>query len=439
MNRTMRQYIYSAIALAALMLVSCNKEQRPGVEVPSDGTHPVTIHADYVGTKTAYAEDQYFSWIKGDWIRVQEEKDGVIQFDLFSAASTGKSSEFSGEITDGAVLGQWAVYPATLQPAVNDGVLSVTLPEILFPDPLEPGDNLPLIGQKQEDGSYAFVSSMGLVKFTLTNVPESASRLKIIANNQKINGPFPVEADGSIRMAASSGDIHINQQTDVFQIYPEVIIDGTLVVYVPVPVGTLNAGLTIQLTTGTNGNTVLFSKTTTKDIVIPRNKVTSIAPLAVPAPGEDALTVEDILGTYTVTAVTKYDEDDKPLDPPVSHELTLTLVESDNPTNGNVMFQGSYFGFPIYDGKVYAVFNETTNELLLQNNTFKRDEETELESWAFKKAANGNIYYYPDSHVILLFDTKDKFTQTSEFFLGIFNLNTYGITYFEEISGTRNP
>ena len=103
------------------------------------------------------------------------------------------------------------------------------------------------------------------------------------------------------------------------------------------------------------------------------------------------------------------------------------------------MFQGSYFGFPIYDGKVYAVFNETTNELLLQNNTFKRDEETELESWAFKKAANGNIYYYPDSHVILLFNTKDKFTQTSEFFLGIFNLNTYGITYFEEISGTRNP
>ena len=287
----MRKYIYSVLAFAAVLTVSCSKEQN--VEPPFQEevpTHAVTIKGTYAQTKTAYANDKIFSWLAGDEIAVQEDLEGTAKFDVFTAASEGATTDFNGEISDGATLGPWAVYPTTLNPAVDtDGFLTVTLPRsyaLDYPEsdyPQISSDNplsqLPLVGQKADDeDTYTFVTATGVARFSLYNVPEGTTFLAISSASEPLYGDFLVDFDGIVYLENYNG----NGGTFAYSVVTPTE-ENTLDVYFPLPVGTYGAGLTISLL-AEDGATTLFSRTTTKDIEIGANHVTEIAALnATPA------------------------------------------------------------------------------------------------------------------------------------------------------------
>lgn len=277
----MKKLIFPVLALVAALTVSCNKEQ--GTESPAaKASQKVTIEASIAGTKTAYANDKTFSWLAGDKISVMEDLDGTVKFNEFTAASEGPTTTFDGEISDGATLGKWAVYPSTLNPTVADGVFSVTLPSQRFLDYSEtastyvsstnPMANLPLVGQKQVDDSYKFTTAMGVVKFTITNVPAEAHFFVLRTATEPISGTFFVDTEGTITIDnATSGSTMA-----YFVISPE---DGsTMAFYFPIPVGTLGAGLKVELL-AEDGSTSLFSRSTVSEIEVVRNRVTEVAAL----------------------------------------------------------------------------------------------------------------------------------------------------------------
>lgn len=439
----MRQSLFSLLALAAALTVSCNKEQI--VDNPVDQkvpTHPVTIKGSIIGTKTAYANEKTFSWLAGDKISVMEDLDGTVKFNEFTATSEGATTDFEGKISDGASLGQWAVYPSSLTPAVNDGVLSVNLPYYyeLNDNPLSV---LPLVGQKQEGDSYKFISSMGIVKFTLTNVPETAGYVFLYTGETVVAGGFNVDAEGVIKIGnQSTGEAN----SLVMEVVPSA--DNTVEAYLPVPVGALPAGCEIRLY-ATDGATLLFSQQTVKEIPVVRNTVTEVAPLTLPDSG---LTLEDILGDYTLTGTSPWADDDG------NYDVTSTIKISENPyadlsDYGNVIITGNLLGVPINNYPVFAMFNPVDATLsisawvpIYRNSSYVEPTEGEEEDPNNFEAIYIYHFVYASNSISgssepLVFQFSDANQFASSFagssYLGLLMSNNYIFDMFNPVSGTR--
>ena len=283
----MKKNILSILAIAAAAAVSCNKDVKPAAPettVPA-GSTPCTIKASVdASTKTTYADGKTFSWVSGDAIAVQyfstgESEDG---FAVFTTEDTAPVADFSGVIPDDAQLEAegYAVYPASLNPHLLPDLaplIAVDLPTVYdirgLADPLS---ILPMVAKNDGNGNYAFQHATGILKINLTGIPEEAATLRLVGNGQALGGEFIInlayydkpELD---RMIAgdyyASGSRTIRMQFD----RPE---NGEATLYVPVPVGTLTAGLSIDLLDATGA--AVFSKATKKDIPVARKQVVEL-------------------------------------------------------------------------------------------------------------------------------------------------------------------
>ena len=355
----MKKIILPVLALAAALTVSCNKEQ--GTDSPAaKASKKVTIEASIDGTKTYYANDKTFSWLAGDEISVMEELDGEVKFDVFTAAAEGRATSFNGEISEGATFGKWAVYPATLEPEVDEaGVLSFKVQHgsVQEIDPANPLKYLPLVGQKQEDGKYKFSTAMGAVKFSFTNVPANAYYFNINAK-EPIYGYFTADEDGTVKSANYVGE-DAEAGYSWWEIVPNE--DGTLDVYVPMPVGTLTAGMEVWLED--IGVNTLFSITTAKDIEVVRNRVTELAPIALP--DAEPVALDDIFGEYTTTSYGAI----------YGWEQWGLSIEPSDIEEADAMIPGSFIGWPI--DAMYGFYDEESQILYFPAQEVYVDEEND--------------------------------------------------------------
>ena len=275
--------ILSAIAFAAIIAVSCSKELSNELETssPSGKGNLVRITASLDDvTRTAYANGTTFSWIEDDEISVFTSDGNGYSFDTFYAESTGASSTFSATITDWYRPSGLAFYPSNLTPEYNSstGEYSVTLSSQFRATGNDPLSLLPLIGIPNAAGdAYSFSSAAGILKFSFTNVPDNAYYFTIYTNDtgQSLCGQFKIGADNTI-----SFDNHAGTAKTTFWCFASPDSNGEFVAYVPVPVGTLLAGT--RITIEDRNEKALFETTTAKDIVVKRNTVIELKPLACP-------------------------------------------------------------------------------------------------------------------------------------------------------------
>ena len=300
----MKKLFYSALALAGIFAVSCNKEKEQVAPAAPVNTHTVTISATFgEETRTAYANDKTFSWNVKDSIYVLTSNDatGYIRFAKFYAQSSGVTVDFKGEVEDGYEPYAIAVYTAADSYVAfgsdeEDDNIYVNLPGSTYIDGTDPNyytvsssnplANLPLVGVQDEGGVYAFHSAMGVVKFTLTDLDPSARWFELLAaDGNMLQGHFAIDFEhGGVinRDGGREGTYTYNDRTYRYS-YSNLFYnftpasDGTVTIYVPVPIGTLGAGATITIMD--DDSNVLFERTTTKDIEVARNKVTVLSPL----------------------------------------------------------------------------------------------------------------------------------------------------------------
>ena len=306
--KIMKKLFYSVLALAGILAVSCNKviekEVTPVLDTESVSTHTVTIHAGFDAlTRTAYANDKTFSWVKGDTIQVytvNAETDKA-RIAKLVAQESGASVDFAGEVEDGFELSSIAFYTAAnswIDWDENDvyfylpGTTAIDDDSYTFSvESGNPMSNVPLIGVEDSDGVFHFTTATGVLKFNLTDLPAEAAYFELTADDgNMLQGYFAVDfenyqinRDGGKEGTYTYTDKDGKEQTArysysnlFYKFTPDA--DGKATIYVPVPVGTLGQGAEIEILDA-DGKTI-FSKKTKKDITISRNKITELTALS---------------------------------------------------------------------------------------------------------------------------------------------------------------
>lgn len=197
--------------LAVLSFFSCAKEQiaLPSENIPEGNTD---IIASFSETKVNVASDGKLSWANGDKIAVwaSDGTDGkFVEFTLKSINAKDGSAVFTGNLEDGWMLGNKAVYPYSDAHGYADGVLTLN-----YPDSYEYGNDASgvlMVGElNTSNDGFQFKHAGGLIQFTINNIPESASKLEVVADKAISGGVAYNSETGRAEAVAGEAKVSVN-------------------------------------------------------------------------------------------------------------------------------------------------------------------------------------------------------------------------------------
>ena len=301
MRMTMKKFAYSILAFAAILSVSCSKEQEAPVAPVPAGTHTVSIKATIApGTRTTYENDKTFSWKAGDVIQVMtlSADETSLRMVEFTADAEGPVTTFTGEVEDGYTLWGNAFYTARESYVAfggeGDNNIYLNFPPFTYVDGDQekyytvdsdnPLMNMPLTGYKSEnDDTYVFQTATGAVKFTFEDLPEGVAYLAIEGSENFLSGMFAFDNEGVVRMEnyrpgtyTSTSGSTLNYANRYVAYHFERSADGSGSLYIPLPVGEIPAGARLDFYDEDLEN-VLYSRSLRAAVPVERNRVTEVA------------------------------------------------------------------------------------------------------------------------------------------------------------------
>ena len=278
-------------AIAALALAGCAKEVN-SPEVQKGTPIVISAYSADQDTKTAYEGEKTFSWVQGDNVSlmVVNDETGIPDVITLTAKSTGATTELEGTMVEGYSPGKFAFYPkntgneyysSDLGKVVDEEnkVLNLRLWGTITPDLSNPLSSVPLIGKRDDSGNYAFKTATGILKLTIENIPGDTYFVCLDhSESVALNGNFSFGDDCTIYMSNVVGTPWPQKY-----VYYTPEADGeTRSFYLPIPVGTIPAGLTVSVVSTSRGAIELV--TTTEPIEIVRNRIIETPTLKVPDP-----------------------------------------------------------------------------------------------------------------------------------------------------------
>ncbi len=191
----------------ALLALSCNREEL------NDYNNAVLFHnASIIAvmenddeTRSLVDSDGKFTWEKGDKISVWSTSGTFTEFVLSDGAEGNDEARFSGNISDGAEMAGYAVYPSSLSHKYSDGNLTLHLPSEYgdFLTEYSPNTNAITIAdagdtEAGDNGTriFKFRHLAGVLRLSLENVPAGAAQVVFTAN-VGITGDFTVNPAGT--------------------------------------------------------------------------------------------------------------------------------------------------------------------------------------------------------------------------------------------------
>ena len=331
----MKKLLYSTLAIAAVLAASCAQEKSTNEAISAlpFQTHEITLKGAFgPQTRTAYANDKTFSWLENEAVVVVSYDDSYTYGNIFHGGAAGTVTDFKGEITDGATVA-YAMYPAFGRVFVNNSVAAYfpsryyvdeTSDDYYTVQSANPLENLPLVGVLDESDILQFYTAAGAAKFTLTGLKAGSKIFRIYSNAESLSGYFELNNETAYYTndSALPGTYNIESTyttdsgeerdtTYTFNCsnkYVDLVVDtdnnGTLTGYFPLPVGKISAGSQIMVyDLDEEGNgTMEYSRVIARDIVIERNKVTEVAPLACVPSSWTAVGTASFIDNYTWTS-----------------------------------------------------------------------------------------------------------------------------------------
>lgn len=280
----MKKLFVFAASVAAVAAVSCSKSEADLASVNNEPVRKITAVIENA-TKTAYVESgstATFSWKAGDQIKLlvysNSDATKAANFYRFNADSDGASSDFTLSGTSNwsaySTIG-YALYSSELVPGGTDGAYTVTLPDTYSVSGSDFSTvKIPMIGKETSTDVYSFKTAVGVLKLTLTNVPVAARKL-VLKTSDAVAGTYPLDYENGLLMSAatsSTNNITIN--------FSQQAAGSTVDVYIPVPVGSISAGATIEIQQ-TDGTVIKATGATVKAIPVERNKILPIGSISV--------------------------------------------------------------------------------------------------------------------------------------------------------------
>jgi hypothetical protein len=155
-------------------------------------------------TRAAIDADATFSWSKGDQIAVHVNDGSYYNTDALASGGSDEAT-FTVDYPASSSRDAYAVYPASIVDeeatnyGQNDGTLDVTLPSEYTLDQLSGTTTpCPMIADNDPDvtavNGWEFKQLCGLLRLTVSNIPETAKRLEISFNGKKVCGSFSIAA-----------------------------------------------------------------------------------------------------------------------------------------------------------------------------------------------------------------------------------------------------
>ena len=287
----MKKALYSILAAAALLSVSCTREM-PTLSPEEIAGTPVTIRA-YAEpeTKTAYEKERTFSWVEGDKISlmIRRVSDGMPDVAVFTATSGGTDTTvFQGLIAPGYEMADYAFYPkgtgdtyysSDLGAIIDETnkVLNLRMWGTITPDYDNPMSSIPLIAKRDEKGNFGFRTATGVLKVSVKNIPADAYFLKLDhSQSVALNGNYSFGEDCTLKMENIVGTAWPQK----YAYFTPKAEGDSISFYLPIPVGEIPAGLKVTLSSESRGDILLA--TTAKPITITRNRVVETPVLTVP-------------------------------------------------------------------------------------------------------------------------------------------------------------
>lgn len=313
----MKKVLYTLIALSATcaLTISCEKELESSNEEKStdkvvNSNIPTEIIAvinpDDVATRTQYESNTTFGWTSGDQIRMPvakwsgENASGNItacDYYTFTTSSASGSASASFTINGGSAdlegydpnpsgtASTWTsmgylVYPNALvyYKTYYGSKPGLTLPSTIAYNASTPLDGgvVPMIGRKDGD-TYKFSTAVGIIKFTLSNAPDTASKIRLTSAANDLAGDFvPQDVDATVSQIALPATAYGEKVLTLTGL--SLTAGETYDFYFPVPVGTYAAN-DLSVTVLDGNDVPLLEKTIAKELKITRNEVLSIPAL----------------------------------------------------------------------------------------------------------------------------------------------------------------
>jgi len=272
----MRKNVF-ILAAAALLFAGCAKEVAEKFETASYNT-TITAVIDGVDSKAALADDGTFTWQEGDKIAVYTSANAFKTFTLTDGAGTNKA-HFGGDLADGETVKGPAVYPVALAPEyVSATEVKVTLPDAYTYEGAQ--TNVPMTGTLS-NSVLAFKQVGGVVKFSVTGIPDGASKLLVSAKAASLTGTYSTKNSAAIvakEAESSTVTINFTKTADAMDFY------------LPVPTGTFKS---VAVSLRKADDSVISEKTSTADNVIERGTLLKMP--AISLSGEGSIATADQL------------------------------------------------------------------------------------------------------------------------------------------------
>lgn len=177
----MKKHTLYYIALSALaMLTGCSNEENFGLK-PTDGNRSLTATIEQNDlSRTAVSEEGQVTWTETDAIGVFGTASQNIRFTYQSSTDNGNSATFRGDFHEEETMEQ-AYYPYQEDATLSGNALTLNLPsEYTYTG----NSNAPMLGIKNNDGTFTFKHLTGLLRITINNVPEEADRFVITSSGE---------------------------------------------------------------------------------------------------------------------------------------------------------------------------------------------------------------------------------------------------------------
>ncbi len=244
-------------AASALLLAACNGNKDLAPE-QIGGEANLVEYSFKVGaeTKAAISDAGVFSWAAGDEIAVWDAQNN--KFDKFTADSDGASTTISGlGATDANYTKAFYPYAAAASET------SVAWPDS-YASAADAAKGFPMMAIN-ESGTLNFKHLGALLKISINDLPAGVTSL--VFKGVGVSGTLPVDetdpAAPFCALGSSASSITL----------PTATVAGDAVFYLPLPVGTLTGGFSIDFRITSATNKVVGTKATTSNVSIARGKL----------------------------------------------------------------------------------------------------------------------------------------------------------------------
>ncbi|HIZ92197.1 MAG TPA: fimbrillin family protein [Candidatus Bacteroides merdavium] len=224
----MKQWIYTILLGCLAGLAACSQEDEWGETGATDETQLTVYIEQDLSTRTSVDDTGKVTWNVGDTIGVFGSNEAKNVPFIYSHSDDNGASIFIGHLAAGEEP-VTVYYPYHKSATLIDHELQTILPAERTADGTSNG---PMLGSRNEDGSFLFKHLCGLLKFTVKSLPEDA---RWIVLNTEADQTLPVA--GKTRIALNDNYELTVDENEASEI--RIPVTGEDVVcYVPLPTGT---------------------------------------------------------------------------------------------------------------------------------------------------------------------------------------------------------